>query len=237
MGCAPFSDLFKESEKINLTMLLDRSSSMALGSSLEQIEQSVSRAGEWWANEAAKRGGGRFEVFVIGTGFDDLIPIMSETHPGDFPIPVYEHRKRWNEGFKKTLKDSIKRLPINTGSAVIEGTFRVTNRLNESDGEKILIIFSDLRQVTPGVWNFERSVPEPEVFRRWIEKERLRPLFQSNTKVMVYGFKPFPATSTTTRHTSINYDRLRRLWLSIFEDLGVRVSLREEFSLRELEVM
>lgn len=234
LGCDQLSRYGFQKRKINATMLLDCSSSVSIDRS--SLKQGVVEVGRWWAKKA-ERGGGRFEVLVIGNGIDDLIPVISKICPDSFPYPTKENRREWKREFEKELQGSIKELPSNSGSAILEGIFRATNRLNETDGDKVLIVYSDLRQVTPGVWNFERSIPEPEVFRGWAKEQYLVPAIQPETRVVICGFKPYQANSDTSKITPVSYGKLREFWLFLFKEWSTRVSLSENFNPKDLEVM
>ena len=40
-------------------------------------------------------------------------------------------------------------------------------------GRYRLVVLSDLRQFTPGVWNFDQAVPSPPHFLAWLKKTQL----------------------------------------------------------------
>ncbi|MBU1487524.1 hypothetical protein KKH56_05695 [bacterium] len=231
IGCKQLPLITPRKDKINLTMLLDCSNSVAKDSS--SIKRNLLEAGECWASQAVERGG-RFEVFIIGRGIDDLLSLCSEIcRPESFAIPLYESKKRWKEKFGQRLKASANELPNNGGSAITEGIFRGSHRLNETALEKVLVIYSDLRQVTPERWNLEQSVPEPGVFKEWLKEQYLTPAFGPRTRVIVCGFKPYEASKGTTRINPIKYGKLREFWLSLFKEWGVKVSLSEDFNLNK----
>ena len=59
-------------------------------------------------------------------------------------------------------------------SPVAEGNYEVVSLLRERHGRYRLMILSDLLQLTPGVWNFERStIPASARFVSWLKKEGL----------------------------------------------------------------
>ncbi len=69
------------------------------------------------------------------------------------------------------LGKSLEKAPA--GSAIAEALHVALGDLQRHRGVLRLLVHSDLRQVTPGRWNFERTVPSPAVFLRWLEKQRL----------------------------------------------------------------
>lgn len=219
--------------KFNLTLLIDCSSSMehARTSLLENITE----IGEEFCKKAYEGGGGVFEILVINTGIDDTISIFKREYPEFFRAPTFESKKKWEDEFIQSLKASLKSLPYNTGSAVWEAIFIATKRLNEQEGDKVLVIYSDLRQHTPGRWNFEKKIPEGiDEFIEWAEEEYLVPEFEPNMEVVVCGFSPLPANADTLRTTPRAYGRLGEFWKRLFEKYGIRVSFRQGFNIQEL---
>ena len=133
-GCKQLS-IFSPKEPVNLTMLVDCSSSVSNDPS--STKQSILESGKWWTKQAARANGGKFEVFIIGKGFDELMPFFARRYPDSFSVPVSESKRRWEEEFGQELKGAIKELPSNTGSGIVEGICRVADRLKEARGDKI----------------------------------------------------------------------------------------------------
>jgi hypothetical protein len=69
------------------------------------------------------------------------------------------------------LGKSLQKAPA--GSAIAEALHVALGDLQRHRGNLRMVVHSDLRQVTPGRWNFERSVPKPATFLRWLEEQRL----------------------------------------------------------------
>lgn len=220
--------------KFNLTLLIDCSSSMeAIISSLPE-NINIIELGEKFCKKAYKRGGGVFEILVINTGIDDIISIFRREYPEYFKAPTFESKRIWEEKFIQDLEASFKNLPSNTGSAIWEAIFMATKRLNELEGEKILVIYSDMRQYTPGRWNFEKHIAKTGEFIAWAEKEYLVPEFEPNMKVIVCGFRPLPANTKTSKITPHAYGKLAEFWNGLFEEYGIRVSLNQGFNIKEI---
>jgi hypothetical protein len=199
------------------------------------LPNSIEKLGEEFCKKAYKRGGGVFEILVLNTGIDDLIPIFKREYPESFAAPTFESKRRWEKEFIQDLQASLRNLPANKGSAVWEAIFITTKQLNKREGEKVLVIYSDLRQVTPGRWNFETHIPDTaKEFIEWAEEEYLIPEFEPNMQVVVCGFQPLPAITKTSRITPQAYGRLAEFWTALFGKYGLRVSLNQEFNIKEI---
>src|SRR2546426_445489 len=190
-----------EDSQVHAILLCDRSSSAA---EFSCSANTVLGAGRWWADEAAL--GGTFELWLIGGGID--IPrLVSETYPEDFRPPVSESKRAWRHAFEARLGGTGGTLPTNTGSAIAEALWRVSRRLNEaSRGRKVLILASDLRQVTPGAWDFERHVPRPAEFLAWLGRMDLSLELRADVQLMVCGVHS-ETPGRTSRATAVSYNR------------------------------
>jgi hypothetical protein len=227
VGCAG-----SVSEPVNLILLIDCSSSVS--AERGPLKKHIIETGKWWAGQAMSRDGGKFEVLIIGNGIDDVRLLFSKQLPTSWEIPIYQSKKKWASGFERELDSLADYLPSDQGSAIFEAVFRASERLSELSGEKILIINSDLRQVNKD-FNFERSVPESlSVIEHWLIKQDLNPEL-SGVRVSVTGFLPCPPSPNTSRISPADYGRLRRLWISLFEEWGVNAKLHESLNLKDLE--
>ena len=106
-----------------------------------------------------------------------------------------------------------------TGSAIAEAVSVAAATLRERDGERELVVLSDLRQVTPGTWNFEVSAPTPGGVRRVAAGERAYCLTSvgsrsgrvGSTTGAHPGAPPFDATLAR---------RVEAVWKRAFEAMG-----------------
>jgi len=222
-GCIKFTP-----SKFNLTLLLDCSSSMEKARHF--FKQDILKLGEIFVEKALKIDGGKFEILIINTGIDDINYIFKEECPESFKGIIPLSKDNWKKDFFSNLKNSIKNLPTDRGSAIWEGIFITTERLNKQEGEKILVIYSDMRQYTPGKWNFEKEVPSVQEFKKWAEKERLIPEFK-DIQITICGFQPLPANTQTTKITSKNYGKLREFWTKLFKEYGINISLNQRVNI------
>lgn len=100
-------------------------------------------------------------------------------------------------------------------SAVAEAIQVAVNRMREQAGRYQLVVLSDMRQVTPGgVWNFEASIPSPQRFATWLEKQGLLADLR-DVSVLVYGLH--------NRHTNAALmEQIRGAWAGAFRVMGSR---------------
>lgn len=219
-ACAGVHD--HEAAQVHAILLCDRSSSAAEYSC---SANTVLGAGRWWADEATL--GGTFEVWVIGEGID--IPrLVAETYPEHFRPPVSESKRAWRHTFETRLGEQSAALPTNRGSAIAEALWRVSRRLNEAGpGRKVLILASDLRQVTPGAWDFERRVPRPAEFLAWLGRMDLSLELRADVELMVCGVHS-ETPAQTSPATAVSYYRTRALWQQVFTAWGVKARIGED---------
>lgn len=216
---------------INLTLLVDCSTSVMEASHL--VETDIFEAANWWGEYAMRNSGGKFEILTIGKAIDDVTLLFSRECPISFQAPLYKSKKEWFTDFQRDLRRLTNNLPQNRGSAIIEAIFRASQRLSESDGEKILLIYTDLREVN-GYFNFELSIPNKKVVIHWVKKHNLTPRL-TDVRVLVAGFQPYPPNSTTRRITPKQYGELRTLWLLLFEGWGAQAKLTESLNIEYLK--
>lgn len=227
--------LRREIQPLNIIMLVDCSTSVT--SDIKLKEKNIRVAGEWWANKVTtKYRGGRFKVLAINRSISDVVVFWEYSAPRRFHGPlISKQQAQWRDEFQKALTTKIKELSQRLGSGIIEGIFRASEQLDMLQPPKILIIHTDLRQVTGGVWNFEKSVPKYDIFKEWIKREHLEPHFDKETKIIVCGFKPYMTNLNTTTIKTSDYHKLKTLWQSLFNDLGKAVDFVEELQLDILE--
>ena len=164
---------------------------------------------------------------MIGDGID--IPrLVAETYPDHFRPPVSEGKRAWRQAFEARLGRTAGTLPTNTGSAIAEALWRVSRRLSEAGrGRKVLILASDLRQVTLGAWDFERHVPRPAEFLAWLRRMDLMLELRAGVELTVCGFHS-ETPAGTSRSTAVSYHRTRALWEQVFKASGVTARIRED---------
>jgi hypothetical protein len=209
--------------QVHVALLCDRSTS---GAEAACPAGTVVEIGRLWADAAQTRGG-RFEIWVFGRGIEPT-RLGVEDYPRRFKPPVSESKRAWRAEFEARLAARAAELPTHGGSAIAEGVWRVARRLNEAGpGRKILVLATDLRQVTPGVWNFERHVPRPLDFVRWLDVQGLGVALPEKIELLVCGFHS-ESPSATSRASAANYNRTRALWQQVFASWGAGAQIRED---------
>jgi hypothetical protein len=197
------------------------------------MDRLVVEVGKWWAAEAMHRRGGVLEVIIIGNGIDDITTVFSTGCPKFLDAPVYDSKNKWIRTLEAQLQNLSKELPSNGGSAIIEAIFRASHRLSELEGEKILIVYSDMREVNQDL-NFEVSIPNEITVKDWVRQQHLSPPLQ-NIKVFVTGFLPYPPNPTTSKITPVQFDELQRVWVSLFQQWGAKINLTESLNILNLK--
>lgn len=207
MGCAPPSD--KPARQVNWVVVCDRSSSSTGKPACS--EDRVGIACEKWAEQAAQ-GGGRIELLLMGQSISDVEVRTLAEHTGRFGPPVKRNRSNW----VKSIPEKCKQTPLpnlSVASGVVEAVYVGVSRLRGASGDKTMILMSDMRQVTPGIWNFERKVPDFENFAGWLDSAGK--IDAGDLNLAVCGF------NTGTRESPVamaEHIRLRELWEKVFRE-------------------
>jgi hypothetical protein len=203
-----------------MMVLCDRSSS-ANGYSC--TPENIEAAGRMWVQKADEAGGGKFEIFLIDSGFDATPVIFSDAYPAWFPGPITSHKNKWRVEFLHKLKGV--HLPTNRGSAIAEAICRCSLRIPR-DGETVVYVMSDMREVND-TFNLEKQVPIESEFICWLEANAIMPKFSGSTRVVVCGMHPYSPDGTSIM-TAKNYNKLLTLWQAVFRKWGVRATVSEE---------
>jgi hypothetical protein len=122
-----------------------------------------------WLPGALARGS-TFCVWIIGKDADTTTRIFEVRTPD---LPRAE-RVAYLLSARNELASLMAATPRGAGSAVAEAITVAVLDLAPRGGQRALWILSDLRQ-TSGPWAFDRRVPEPRAFLRWVKDERLLP--------------------------------------------------------------
>ena len=120
--------------------------------------------------------------------------------------------------FASTLAARTSRVRI--GFAVIQMALR-------HPGRRVLILASDLRQVTPGAWDFERHVPRSAEFLAWLRRMDLMFETKAEVELTVCGFHS-ETPARTSRSTAVSYHRTRVLWEQVFTAWRVKGRIGED---------
>ncbi len=153
-------------EPHHAAILCDRSDSMlGLACDAKALEAAYDR----WLERSGAVTGSTFDVYGVGTSRDSASVLFrvsaSSRTPGERLIALLETRSRVDAGLGGAP----------TGSALVEALDVAAADLKARQGTKAVLLLTDLRQVTPGTWNFEVAAPEPAAFARWLRSSRLLP--------------------------------------------------------------
>lgn len=169
-----------------------------------------------WARTAGSRARSSFIVLGVGASRDGATVLFQRSVPGSWgPNALAAHNR-----FVDELQRDLHALTIRTtGSALVEALHVAAQRLREHAGPRQLVVLSDLRQVTPGTWNFERRVPRTLDFQAWVDQQHLRASMPEGTALFVCGVHSLRGE---TRHAqSARMDERRRaLWADVFARMG-----------------
>jgi len=151
-------------EPHHVSVLCDRSSSMlGLSCDADALEAAYDR----WLERSGGVTGSTFAIYGVGTSRDSASVLFrltaSARPPGERLVALLEARSKVAAGLGAAP----------TGSALAEALDVAAENLKPRQGTKAVLLLTDLRQVTPGIWNFEVAAPEPAAFTGWLRSSRL----------------------------------------------------------------
>jgi len=212
---------------VNKTVLCDRSTS---GAGLACEAEVLRRAADLWFTEVRRYGRGRFEIALIGQDIGDVPVVLSREYPRRFDAPVSQSQEHWRQSLLAAVDSVAARMDSTRGSAIVEAVFRITLRFPTGPNLKNrLVLATDLRQVTPRKWNFERSVPEFSEFAAWIHDAGLDPQFGVLTEIVVCGFH-MATPRGTSQMTAKAYRELEALWARLLGQWAPTFKVEEDCS-------
>ncbi|HET8798196.1 MAG TPA: hypothetical protein VFO89_10940 [Thermoanaerobaculia bacterium] len=153
----------------------------------------------------ALAGGSTYSVWIIGRDASTTTRIFEVRTPD---LPRAE-RVAYLLGARNELARLTDAAPPSAGSGVAQAITVAALDLVPRGGQRALWILSDLRQ-TSGPWAFDRRVPEPHAFLRWVKDERLLPACPG-IEIVACGLH----FSTTDRRRPFDVRRgvaIRELW-------------------------
>ena len=152
---------------IHLVVVYDGSDS---GLGLVANAEAVAQAFNGWVRDAIHLPGASFSLLLVGKTRDTAREAVRVMVPQTWGAGVSQAKKR----FIVQVREAIATADLSGGgSAIAEAIQIAALRLRERQGVWHMLILSDMRQVTPRQWNFERSVPQPEAFILWLKQARL----------------------------------------------------------------
>jgi len=142
-------------------------SSSTLGVSCQP--STVRQAAITWLEHGGLLEGASFEVLVPGQGYDSARRIV-ERRVASHAVGA---RVALALDAIDALADAVAHDRGPAGSAIAETLRLAVDDLADRRGVRSLSVLSDLRQYTPGRWNFEKQIPSPAAFSGWLAREGL----------------------------------------------------------------
>ncbi len=148
----------------HVAVVCDQSDSM-LGAACDTA--ALDAAYDGWLERSGAAVGSSFAIYGVGAsrdGAERLFEVVAGRLPsGDRVARLVSARDRLAAGLDGAP----------TGSAIAEALSVAAAGLREQEGARELLVLSDLRQVSPGTWNFEVSAPTPAAFDAWLRSKGL----------------------------------------------------------------
>lgn len=151
---------------LHMAVVCDRSNS-TLG--VACTPEGLLGAFDLWIADGLAAAGSSWSVYVAGSSRDTVRLLYTLSVPersvGERVALLLSARRELAQLLSGTLEEN--------SSALVEAIHLAMGEIGERKGRYWLVVLSDLRQFTPGRWNFERSVPSPQRFASWWRTERL----------------------------------------------------------------
>jgi hypothetical protein len=162
----------------------------------------------WIPNSVAV--GSSFRVWIVGRSIADARRVFTINTPD---IPSVADRASYILGARNELAGALARHGTRTGSDVAGAITAAVTELAGRAGAKDLYVLSDLR-LSAGPFTFDRDVPSPEVFVRWLVSERLLPNCR-DVAITACGmhFRTTPGTATFDARRDAE---VRAAWMAAF---------------------
>lgn len=176
--------------------------------------ESIRKVYHVWAERAFMRPGSTFELYLAGRTRSGARRLWRAR------IPEGSVGRRVSMAFHRA-HDLVSALPaerLKNASAIAEAIDLAADRLGERDGEKQLAVLSDMRQVSPRKWNFEREVPDRNAFVRWLRDRHLWADL-SDVSVSVCGLHHRSGPGAGEYDAELA-GRTRDAWESAFDEMG-----------------
>jgi hypothetical protein len=195
----------------HVALICDRSSS-TLGVSCQPT--SVRRAALAWLARGGVREGASFEVLVPGQSYDSSRRIAAS----NMASRAAGERIALAVAAVDSLPDAVARDRGAAGSAIAETLRLAVDDLADRRGARALVVLSDLRQYTPGRWNFEKRVADPAAFSSWLVHEGLAPDLRG-IDVSACGTHHMRGTGATSFDARMAR-QVVELWMGVFRASG-----------------
>ena len=178
-------------------------------------------AHESWLRDSRGVAGSTFLVVLVARSRDGVAVLRDVTVPAGTP----GQRMTFALASRPAVLDSLDGVAA-AGSALAEAIDVAADELKHRAGRRRLCALTDGRQLTPGAWDFERGVPEPERFVAWLRLHELAPDLSGFESVELTGLH-HESSPGRSGFSAVSAARLERLWEASFRELGAAsVTLR-----------
>jgi len=168
-----------------------------------------------WIKDSHATNGSIFTMYQVGHSYDSVRRIYSVTVP---PLSLGQ-RMALLLASRNELRQTLSDEPPEEASAIAEAlALAITEMRERTEAPGQCVIISDLRQVTAGVWNFEKRVPPAADFIAWSDAHGLR-VGLKGVPVRVYGVHNL-ATPDMKRFPPEHMHAIRTTWEAVFRDFG-----------------
>ena len=168
-----------------------------------------------WVTESLLLPGASLAVEMVGPLQDALHSIFSLRVPH---LPLGE-RTAYVLGARSELGRLFAGPPEQYASTIAEAISATVRRLREHRGAYRLSLLSDLLQITPGVWNFEHTLPQPNDFLAWLRKAGVAADLR-DIPILACGLHTGQSLGGNGPYTPAYATRLRDLWERAFQAMG-----------------
>ena len=192
-------------------VICDRSTS-TLGRACSASE--VLAAYDHWVPMAVTTPGSSFTVYLAGRSRDGTVRAFAVTVP---PRPLGD-RLAFVIGARGEIGGAVGRGP--DGSAIAEALSVAATGLRRRSGHAEIRLLSDLREVSGDRWDFERAVPGPDEFVRWLRERDLLPNL-AGVEVHVCGLHSGRGPGAPAFDASMD-SAVERDWRRALGAMGVR---------------
>jgi len=171
---------------------------------------SVRRVLDAWLANGGLAAGSSFRVWIVGRSIADATRVFAIDTPDR---PTIADRAVYLLGARNELAGALERHATSVGSDVAGGITAAVTELSGRAGAKELYVLSDLR-LSAGPFSFDRDVPSPEAFVRWLASERLLPNCR-DVAIIACGlhFRTTPGTATFDARRDAE---VRAAWIAAF---------------------
>lgn len=192
------------------------------GLELVANKASLQQAFGLWVQQVLYLPGSSFEVMLVGQSRDTVREVAHIRVPAVWGAGVRQAQKRFVLEGRRVLAGLVLE---GGGSAIAESIQLAALRLHEQEGERYMLVFSDLRQYTPRVWNFERVVPDAGAFIAWLKQEQLLGDLRG-IRVEIAGVHARRGPDAA-EFTAAQEAQLRQVWQAALKQMGAHdVELR-----------